>query len=133
MTAMLAARTLNISIGCPPDRVAALVSDPRNLPRWATAFCRSVRQLDGQWVADTPQGPVTIRFVPPNPFGVLDHYVGPSRGVEIHVPMRVVPNGAGSELLFTVFRSPGMSDEDFARDVGMVERDLQNLRQVLEQ
>jgi hypothetical protein len=43
-----------------------------------------------------------------------------------------VPNGSGSEVLFTVFRQPGMSDENFAKDTAMVEQDLQTLKLVLE-
>lgn len=47
-------------------------------------------------------------------------------------PMRVVPNGGGSEVIFTMAQAAEMSDEDFANDVGMVERDLGTLKRVLE-
>jgi hypothetical protein len=46
--------------------------------------------------------------------------------------MRVVTNGTGSEVLFTMFQLPGMSDHQFAEDVAMVARDLQSLKVVLE-
>ena len=52
-------------------------------------------------------------------------------GQTFNHPMRVVPNGAGSLVTFTLFRQEGMSDADFARDVGMVESDLQTLKRVL--
>ena len=52
-------------------------------------------------------------------------------GQTFNNPMRVVPNGAGSLVTFTLFRQEGMSDADFARDVGMVESDLQTLKRVL--
>ena len=52
-------------------------------------------------------------------------------GQTFNNPMRVVPNGAGSLVTFTLFRQEGMSDADFARDVGMVESDLQALKRVL--
>ena len=52
-------------------------------------------------------------------------------GQTLNNPMRVVPNGAGSLVTFTLFRQEGMSDADFARDVGMVESDLQTLKRVL--
>ena len=81
---------------------------------------------------ETPRGPIKVKFVEKNDFGVLDHYVNPASGVEIYVPMRVLPNGSGSEVIFTFFRSPDMSDEKFAEDVGMVERDLGTLKNVLE-
>lgn len=73
-----------------------------------------------------------IRFAEKNDFGVLDHYVTPAQGVEVYVPMRVVPNGSGSEVIFTLFKTPEMSDKQFAEDAGMVERDLKTLKSVLE-
>jgi hypothetical protein len=46
--------------------------------------------------------------------------------------MRVVANGSGSEVLFTLFQLPGMSEEAFVADAGMVERDLRGLKSRLE-
>jgi hypothetical protein len=132
MAMTFTARTLTVSINCPAAQVYEFVSNPQNLPRWAKGLCKSVRQSDTDWIVETPQEPTKIRFAPKNDFGVLDHYVSPSPGVEIYVPMRVVPNGAGSEIIFTVFRSPEMSDEQFAEDIGLVERDLETLERVLE-
>ena len=109
MSATAAARTLTVSIDCPADQVYGFGSDPQNLPQWATAFCRSIRRSDSGWIVEMPQGEVTVRFVPRNTMGVLDHFVTPAPDVEIYVPMRVVANGAGSEVLFTLFRLPGMT------------------------
>ena len=53
-------------------------------------------------------------------------------GQTFNNPMRVVPNGAGSLVTFTLFRQDGMSDAEFERDAGMVESDLQTLKRVLE-
>jgi hypothetical protein len=36
--------------------------------------------------------------------------------------MRVIANGTGSEVLFTLFRLPDMTVEAFARDAEWVER-----------
>ena len=81
---------------------------------------------------ETTQGPMNLRFAEKNSLGVLDHYVSPAPGTEIYVPMRVLPNGSGSEVLFTLFRLPGMSDEKFAEDAGLVARDLEMLKDMLE-
>jgi hypothetical protein len=43
----------------------------------------------------------------------------------------VVPNGSGSEVLFPLFQMPDITDEMFVEDAGMVERDLQTLKNVL--
>jgi hypothetical protein len=129
---MFESRTLNIRIACNPRKVADFVSDPRNLPNWAGAFCKSVRSDAGNWIVETPVGPVGLRFVARNDFGVLDHYVTPAPGIEIYVPMRVIANDDGSEVLFTLFHLPEMPKPDFDRDAAMVESDLAQLKRVLE-
>jgi len=125
-------KTLTVSINCPPTKVYDFVSNPGNLPEWATAFCKSVRKSDGDWIVETPQGPMKVRFVEKNSLGVLDHSVTSALGVEVFVPMRVLANGSGSVVLFTLFRLPDMSDEKYAEDAGWVERDLKTLKKVLE-
>jgi hypothetical protein len=132
MTAPLPSRHLSIAIRCSPQQVANFVANPANLPRWASGLGASIEQVDGQWIAQTAQGPVTIRFVEPNRFGVLDHYVTVAPGVEVYVPLRVVANGDGSELTLTLFRQPEMSDDKFEADSDWVRRDLATLKQLLE-
>jgi len=132
MTTIFESRTLSVSIECHPRKVYAFVSDPENLPRWPTAFCKSVRKANAEWIVNTPQGPMKVRFVEKNDFGVLDHYVNPAPGVEVYVPMRVLSNGSGSEVIFTLFRLPDKSGEKYAEDVGLVERDLRTLKDMLE-
>jgi hypothetical protein len=85
-----------------------------------------------KWIAETPQGSVKVRFTERNSFGVLDHYVIPELGLEIYIPMRVISNGTGSEVLFTLFRLSEMSDDKFAEDAEWVKRDLNVLKQLLE-
>jgi hypothetical protein len=114
-------RTLSVSIDCPPGTVYDFVSNPENLPKWATAFCHTVRKADAEWIVDTPQGPAKVRFSDRNQLGVLDHYVNPAPGVEVYMPMRVLANGAGSEVIFTLFWLPDMSEEQYAEDIGLVE------------
>ena len=132
MTSILESRTLSVTIACHPRKVYEFASNPENLPQWATGLGKSVRKSDAGWIAETPQGPMQLRFAEKNDFGVLDHYVTTAQGVEIYVPMRVVPNGSGSEVIFTLFKMSGMSDKRFAEDAGMVERDLKALKGVLE-
>ena len=52
--------------------------------------------------------------------------------VDIYIPMRVIANGTGSEVILTLFRLPDMTDEAFARDATWVERDLNALKALLE-
>jgi hypothetical protein len=118
------------------DRRAADVyeyaSDPANLPQWAPGLGSSVENVDGQWFVQTPAGRVGFTFVERNKYGVLDHEVTLPSGEVIYNPMRVVPDGDGCEVLFSLRRLPDMSDEDFARDAGFVQADLTRLKHVLE-
>jgi hypothetical protein len=45
--------------------------------------------------------------------------------------MRVFPNNDGSELVFTLYRRPDMSDQEFAEDAKSVEKDLAKLKTCL--
>jgi pimeloyl-ACP methyl ester carboxylesterase len=126
-------RHISVYIARPPVEVYEFASDPRNLPRWAAGLARSDVRRDGDdWIAAAPFGTVRLRFVPRNSFGVMDHDVTLESGVTVHSPMRVVPNGDGSELVFTLTRQPGMSDGQFATDRAAVEDDLKALKDLLE-
>ena len=81
---------------------------------------------------ETAIGWMEIEFVPANEFRVLDHVVKLPDGQSIHNSMRVVANGTGSEIMFTLLQPPEMSDEQFAKDAAMVEADLQTLKAVME-
>jgi hypothetical protein len=48
------------------------------------------------------------------------------------MPMRVVANGAGCEMLPTAFQLPGMTDSQFERGAKMKSSALQTLTTVLE-
>ena len=124
---------ISVYIARRPAEVYEFASDPRNLPRWAAGLARSeVRREGAEWVADAPFGKVRVRFAERNSFGVMDHDVTLGTGVTIHNPMRVVPNGDGSEFVFTLIRQPGMSDGQFAEDKAAVEKDLTTLKGLLE-
>ncbi|MFZ2540667.1 MAG: SRPBCC family protein [Gallionella sp.] len=131
MAQSLRATTLAVSIACSPQRVYEFVAAPENLPRWAPAFCLSIRRVGNDWLVNTPIGTVKFRFVTPNDLGVLDHVVTLDNEVILN-PMRVLANGSGSELLFTLFQRPGMTDAQFAEDTTLVERDLNTLKALME-
>lgn len=105
-----------MTIERPPGEVYAFVCDPKNLPRWASGLSAAAK----------------VRFVERNAFGVLDHYVKVASGPEVYMPMRVFPNGEGAEVLLTVFRQPGTSEEKFGEDTQWVRRDLEALKALLE-
>ncbi|HWM98698.1 MAG TPA: hypothetical protein VNO54_16785 [Streptosporangiaceae bacterium] len=74
-----------------------------------------------------------IAFAARNDLGVLDHYLTLNSGEVIYVPMRVIADESGSEVVFTVRRRPGMTDDEFKADGDAVAADLARLKRVLEQ
>ena len=114
---MLRSTTLSISINRDPGTVYEFVLNPENLPRWAIMAFRSVKQRNNKWIAETPKGPTKVSHTKRNEFGILNHYVKISSGVDVFVPMHVVQNGNGSEMIFMVFQTTDMSEEKFAEDV----------------
>ena len=110
-------RLLSEHIDRPARVVYEFVADPANLSRWAAG------------VGDDAD----VVFAARNELGVLDHEVRLPDGGSVLVPMRVVPDGDGSEVVFHLRRSPGMSDEEWERDTATVAADLARLREVLEE
>lgn len=127
-----AVRHVSISIERSPADVYAFAADPANLPQWARGLSAGIERAGDEWVADSPMGKVKVRFVERNPFGVLDHEVVLPSGESVYNPLRVLPNGGGSEVVFTLFRRPGVSDDAFATDADAVAADLVALKKLLE-
>ena len=137
MANLFQSRTLTVAIARDPDVVFAYVSQPANLPHWAPSFCKSIRHANAQtredrWILTTADGEVVFYFLPTNTLGILDHVVMIAPGLEVHVPMRVVPNGDGSEFMLTIFQQPNMTQEAFERDIAFIERDLRTLKTLME-
>jgi uncharacterized protein YndB with AHSA1/START domain len=129
---MMETRTVSVSISANPERVYEFAANPANLPQWAPGFVNSIANREGQWVAQTTMGEVTFAFAERNSFGVLDHGVTLPSGESFFNPMRVVANGQGSEVLFTLFRHPPMTEAEFERDAKVVLGDLEKLKTVIE-
>ena len=103
-------RQISESIDRPAAEVYDYAADPANLPEWAPGLGSSVENIDGRWFVETPAGRAGFAFVERNEFGVLDHEVTLPSGDVIYNPMRVVPNGDGCEVVFSLRRLPGMSE-----------------------
>jgi hypothetical protein len=126
-------RTISVSIRRDPKAVYQFVLNLEYFPRWARSTFQSIRQLNGKWVAETTQSSVTIDLTERNNFGILDHYVKLPSAAVIYAPMRVIKNGDGSEVIFTLFQPVDMSDDKFAEDAKSVEQDLNTLKKLMEE
>jgi hypothetical protein len=129
---LLEVRHVSVSISRPPSEVYDFAAKPENIPRWAEGLGTTIRRTGDKWIAEGQLGQVEVRFVERNSLGVLDHEVIFDSGVIVHNPIRVVPNGQGSEMVFTLLRQPGVSKGEFAEDAQAVERDLRTLKALLE-
>jgi len=107
---------LGILVARAADEVYAYVADPAHLPRWAAGVTAAT----------------DVRFVPPNEHLVLDHDVTLPDGSVTRNAMRVLPDGDGCEVVFTLRRAPGTSDEAYDADAAAVRSDLATLKRLLE-
>ena len=126
------ARHISVTIQRPVDEVYAFLGEPLNFPTWAEGLGHSFSHVEGMvWSAQTPMGSMRVSFSQTNRYGILDHTLTPENGPAMLNPMRVMPNGSGSEVVFTLFQRE-MSDEEMARDAAAVARDLAALKVLLE-
>jgi hypothetical protein len=126
-------KTITVAIAREWHEVYAFMEHPLSFAQWASGLGKPLNGAGSQWTFESADGqPVTVRFTPRNPYGVLDHYVSSAQGDEIYISMRAIPNGDGTEVLFTLFRTATMSDAQFAADAQSVERDLAELKRFLE-
>jgi hypothetical protein len=131
----MASRSQHISVGIdrPASTVYDFAADPLNLPKWAAGLAGSTVERDGErWFTDSPMGRVTLAFAPDNDFGVLDHDVTLPTGETVHNPLRVISDGDGCEVVFTLRQRPGVTDDEFQRDADSVAQDLATLKALLE-
>ena len=125
--------TLSISINRNANDVYTYISNPENLPQWAAGLCTSVQKTETADVWQINNGEARVRFVEKNTFGVADHYVRANPGEkEVYIPIRVIEHDDACEIVFTLFRLPGMTDEEFKRDMGNVQKDLDTIKAIME-
>ncbi|WP_404712670.1 SRPBCC family protein [Sphingomonas sp. MMS24-J13] len=129
---MLKTRTISVPIACSIEQAYAFAHHPENFLIWAAGMAGSLRRDGERWVADTPEGEAEVRFSPPNEYGILDHHVVLPGKPEIYIPLRLIANREGCELIFTLFRQPDMDDAAWDRDEALVRKDLATLKALLE-
>lgn len=63
------ARNIGISIDRDWREVYEFAHLPENFPRWASGLASSLRQDGDDWVTDTPEGEIRVRFTPRTTLG----------------------------------------------------------------
>lgn len=124
--------TISISIYNSKEKVYQFASNPENFPKWL-AFIQSVsKKSDRVWNAESDLGKIEIELSPENEFGIIDHKVKLPDGTKVYNPLRVIENGEGSEVIFTLFKMPNKTDEEVNADSELVKADLKTLKDILE-
>jgi uncharacterized protein YndB with AHSA1/START domain len=126
----LRSETRTISIASPPEVVLDLVGDARRLPSWAPNFARSVRPDGAHWIVEDGAREARISVRIDRAHGTVDllSAENPRRGAFA----RVLPNGGGSEFLFTLFFAPGTEEAAVTRQMEVVEEELESVRALCE-
>ena len=129
---MFKARTLSISINRPYSEAYDFLKKPENFTQWADGLGKIEKAENGIWLAHTPDGALHVRFSEPNDFGILDHTVITPDGQQIYIPLRVIKNGEGVEVIFTLYHLLNMTFDKYEQDIKWVEKDLLALKTLLE-
>jgi hypothetical protein len=124
--------TQTVTIAARPDRVVAYVGDGASLPRWAIGFAQSVRPHGSGWLVTTGRSEVPTTITVDDTTGTIDFRMQAGPDSDATAYSRVVPNGEGSEFIFTQLQQPGVTDELFAQLVAAVGHELVALKAQLE-
>jgi hypothetical protein len=124
------AETRSIAIAAPPEAVLAILGDARRLPEWAPDFARAVRPDGDGWIVDNGSAEFPIRLRVATELGTVDilRRGDPPRGAFA----RVIPNGDGSEFLFTLVFPKGTDPAAVDAQMTTVERELAAVRALSE-
>lgn len=125
--------TVTMTIDAPPETVSADLADPSSHLEWATEFFSGTAQDqgDGTWQMNVPRmgGPVLMRIGGDTRQGIIDMYLAPvGAPFGPPIPVRVIPNGGGSDVLFTLARMPNQSDQEWSEGLQSMKRELTNLK-----
>lgn len=131
---MRRSHTITLQIDYPYEAAYRFLANPLNYAAWAAVEKDSYRPLDnGDWEAMTNFGGLRhFRFTAVNAFGVLDHAIFVPGEEPQWTPMRVMPNGEGTELAFTFYQRPGMGEPEFASAIEWITTDFLTLKTLLE-
>lgn len=121
--------TAAVEIPANADHVFDYLSRIETVPEWATEFVQAFEvQGPSEARARTPFGKVIFRLETDEDTRVIDMRVRPSEGPTALFPTRVVPLAEDrSAYLFTMFRGPEQSEDEFQSETESLRRELQNI------
>jgi hypothetical protein len=124
---------ISVAIDRPFDEVYDFLAEPMNFPTWASNLGDTFEQInETDWATKTRNGRTILRFARRNGFGVLDHAVFAEGETPVTIPMRLVRNEGGTQLIYTLFQAPGMDDAAFRSEAEWITSDFNALKAMLE-
>ena len=126
------ADTQTITIQADPSQVFKYIAQPERLPEWAPDFAPLVRRDGEHWLIVRKTREVPLKVVTNAELGVIDLHVEMVPGLLSVAHSRVVPNGTGSEYIFTQYQAPSQSDEAFGQQLAGMRHELIVLKGLLE-
>jgi len=122
-------RTTTLVVNAPKDTVFTYLSDVNNPPKWAKIFCKDLKVVNGKNKIITPMGELFFEITSDRDTGVIDMFAGPTERQMDIFPVRVLemPGGA-SIIIFTMFQTPGINDEQFQIQYESLPKEFENLK-----
>ncbi len=127
--------TRAVTIRRPFTVVAALLADPMRYSEWAVEyFTAPVQQVDeGTYTVMTSPGERRFRVDSDADRGTFDLYLAEfDQPFSYSLPIRVLRNGDGVDVLFTLAREPWLSDDEWRHSLQLLEAELLALKRLLE-
>lgn len=131
---MRRSRAVSVQIARPFDEVYRFLAEPLNFSKWGPVQDAEMIHIGGRdYLVQVPRGEVVLRFIEPNPYGVLDYWVFPQGGDPGAVTScRLVPNEEGCEVTILWLQREGEDDIKFNSEVDWLTADLGVLKSLLE-
>ncbi len=127
-------RTLTVSIDAEFSKVAADLADPMTHPAWAQRFfagAATPTSLPNEVLVPVPMmgGMVRYKIDADTERGMLELYLAP-QGSDFGppIPVRLIRNGDGVDVLWTLSRLPGTPDAGWQAGLTAMTEELQALK-----
>lgn len=133
--------TVRVTIDAPLADVTSFLATAENHPLWGTEFFTGEAEqinpaaFPGEVRVTVPAmgGKARMYVVADNANGIIDLYLAPGDApYGDPLPVRVIRNGTGSDVLFTLARMPGQPDAAWEEGVAAMQRELEKLKALLE-
>ena len=124
------AHTRSIAIATPPEALVELLADGERLPEWAPDFAPQIRAEGDHWLVGSGEGQFRIRIRSSTDLGTVD--ILSAEDDRTGAFGRVIPNGDGSEFLFTLLFPPDTDGRAIAAQMEVVESELERVRVLAE-